>query len=132
MDFTLELVMTPSPVTIHADASVEVAHQLLMQHHVRHLPVEHAGEIIGVLSERDVNLALSLTGEATAPVSVFSLCSKPAYLVDKSEPIALVLRTMAEHRYGCVLVTQYGRLVGIASASDLMRGMAIWMEREGE
>ena len=132
MDFTLEQVMSRSPHTVDAAASIATAHAMLVRLGVRHLPVEHDGEVIGVLSEREVNLALSLSGDQVAAASVFSLCSKPAYIVEKSEPIALVLRTMAEHRYGCVLVTEHGRLVGIASASDLMRGMAVWLEREGE
>jgi acetoin utilization protein AcuB len=132
VDFTLEQVMTRSPHTIQAGASAQAAHEMLTQHTIRHLPVEENGKIIGVLSEREVNLALSLTGERTTPVSVFSLCSQPAYLVERSEPIALVLRTMAAHRYGCVLVTEQGRLAGIATATDMLRFMAIWLEREAE
>jgi len=132
VDFTLETVMTKSPHTIDASANAEAAHEMLLRCGIRHLPVKHEGEIIGVLSERDVNLALSLTGEATSPISVFSLCSKPAYVVDKGEPIALVLRTMAEQHYGSVLVTEHGQLAGIASTSDLLRGMAVWLEREAE
>ncbi len=129
MDFTLDQVMTELPYTIDARQSAENAHEMLVRHRVRHLPVEERGEIIGVLSDRDVNLALSLNGEGTKPVSVFSLCSKPAYIVDKGEPLALVLRTMAEHCYGCVLVRDRGRLTGIATATDLLRWMAVWLER---
>lgn len=131
MEFTLEQVMTQFPHTIGADKSAEDAHQLLVRHQVRHLPVEQDGTIIGVLSERDVNLALSINGKSNSPVSVFSLCSKPAYLVEKDEPLAPVLRTMAEHRYGCVLVTEQGRLAGIATASDLLRWTATWLEGQG-
>lgn len=128
MNFTLEQVMTEFPHTIQAHESAERAHALLIDYGVRHLPVEVDGKIIGVLSDRDVNLALSLHGEKPSPVSVLSLCSKPAYMVTKDEPITLVLRTMAEQRYGCVLVTEQGRLVGIATTSDLLRWMAAWLE----
>lgn len=116
MNFTLEQVMTEFPHTIQAHESAERAHALLIDYGVRHLPVEVDDKIIGVLSDRDVNLALSLHG-GTAKVSVLSLCSKPAYMVTKDEPITLVLRTMAEQRYGCVLVADQGRLVGIATTS---------------
>lgn len=129
MNFTLEQVMTELPWTIPASASALSAHALLLQHHIRHLPVEADGEIIGVLSERDVNLALTLEGQGQ-PAAVFSLCSKPAYMVDKAEPLPLVLRTMAEHGYGSVLVTDGGRLVGIATTADLMRWMASSLENE--
>ena len=128
MNFTLEQIMTEFPHTIPAHESAERAHELLLEYRVRHLPVEVERKIIGVLSERDVNLALSLTGKPDSGVSVLSLCSKPAYMVGKDEPIALVLRTMAEQRYGCVLVEERGRLVGIATTSDLMRWMAAYLE----
>ena len=132
MNFTLEQVMTEFPYTIQAHQSVERAHEVMLEHQVRHLPVEADGKVIGVLSDRDVNLALSLRGEKTSPVSVFSLCSKPAYMVTKDEPITLVLRTMAEQRYGCVLVAERGRLVGIATTSDLLRWMSTWLEAADE
>ncbi len=132
MNFTLEQVMTEFPHTIQAHESAERAHELLLEYGVRHLPVEADNRIIGVLSDRDVNLALSLRGEQPSDVSVFSLCSKPAYMVAKDEPITLVLRTMAEQRYGCVLVTERDRLVGIATTSDLLRWMAAWLEAAGE
>lgn len=132
MNFTLEQVMTEFPHTIQAHESAERAHELLVEYGVRHLPVEADNRIIGVLSDRDVNLALSLRGGKPSDVSVFSLCSKPAYMVTKDEPITLVLRTMAEQRYGCVLVAEGGRLVGIATTSDLMRWMAEWLEAADE
>jgi len=128
MNFTLEQVMTEFPHTIQAHESVARAHEMMLEHQFRHLPVEVDGRIIGVLSDRDVNLALSLRGEKISDVSVMSLCSKPAYMVAKAEPMALVLRTMAEQRYGCVLVAERGRLVGIATTSDLLRWMATWLE----
>lgn len=128
MNFTLEQVMTEFPHTIQAHENAEQAHELLREYGVRHLPVEVDNRIVGVLSDRDVNLALSLRGEKTSDIKVLSLCSKPAYMVEKDEPITLVLRTMAEQRYGCVLVAERGRLVGIATTSDLLRWMADWIE----
>ena len=128
MNFTLEQVMTEFPHTIQAHENAERAHELLREYGVRHLPVEVDNRIVGVLSDRDVNLALSLRGDRPSDISVLSLCSKPAYMVEKDEPMTLVLRTMAEQRYGCVLVAERGRLVGIATTSDLLRWMADWID----
>jgi acetoin utilization protein AcuB len=132
VNFTLEQVMTEFPHTIDADETADTAHAMLIRYGVRHLPVEQAGEIVGVLSERDVNLALSPSGEGAGAIAVLALCSRPAYMVDKREPLAPVLRRMAERRYGCVLVSDRGQLVGIATAPDLFRWMAAWLERDIE
>lgn len=129
MNFSLEQVMTELPRTVPARASVKEAHGLMVQHGIRHLPVEENGTIVGVLSDRDVNLALTFNGGAS-PVSVFTVCSKPAYMVEKGEPITLVLRTLAENGYGCVLVTDRSRLIGIVTTSDLLRWTAARLEQE--
>ncbi len=132
MNFTLEQVMTEFPHTIQGDQTADAAHAMLVRYGVRHLPVEHSGQIVGVLSERDLNLALSPNGRGAGKTTALALCSRPAYMVDKREPLAPVLRTMAERRYGCVLVSDGGKLAGIATAADLFRWMAAWLERDSQ
>ena len=125
---SLQEVMTPFPYTVDASQSAQTAHTLLTKHRVRHLAVEHEGEIIGVLSDRDVNLALNMDGDDTGLTPVFALCSKPAYVVDVAEPFAKVARSMADHRYGCALITENGKLSGIVTTTDLCRLLAELLE----
>lgn len=132
MKTTLSDVMTPFPYTVGADASVETARSLLRAHGVRHLAVVHQSEIVGVISERDINLAIALHDERHSPVvvPVFAVCSKPAYVVDRSEPLPHVLRTMATNRYGCCLVTKNDKLAGIVTTIDACRLLAETLEAE--
>lgn len=61
-------IMTPSPVTIHCDTSVDEAMRTMTDHHIRHLPVVDSNEhVVGVLSIGDlVNWIVSSQDETIA------------------------------------------------------------------
>ncbi len=129
MPLTLADAITPFPYTVDAKQSANTAQTLLERHKVRHLAVVYDGQIVGVLSDRDVRQVMTLEGGERGLTPVFALCSKPAYVVDKSEPLSSVLGEMARHHYGCALVTEDGKLSGIMTTTDVCRLLA---ERLGE
>ena len=49
--------MTRDPLTVAPDTSVDVARELMLQHHVRHLPVTQGEELLGIISMRDLTRA---------------------------------------------------------------------------
>ncbi|TAH32751.1 MAG: CBS domain-containing protein [Alphaproteobacteria bacterium] len=52
-------VMTPSPITLKSGESVQFALEVMTQNHIRHLPIEENGEIIGMVSLRDLFAAIT-------------------------------------------------------------------------
>lgn len=61
-------IMTPSPISIHCDTSVDEAMRTMTENHIRHLPVINSeGIVAGVLSIGDlVNWIVSSQDEAIA------------------------------------------------------------------
>jgi CBS domain-containing protein len=55
--------MTRNPVTISPQAAVQEALDLMLSRGFRHLPVEDGGQIIGIISIRDLSEALAESGE---------------------------------------------------------------------
>jgi CBS domain-containing protein len=51
---TVGAAMTPSPLTISADDGILAAAQLMAQRKLRHLPVVEGGNLVGMVSMRDV------------------------------------------------------------------------------
>ena len=47
-------VMPPDPITVPAGASLVSSLRIMFEHRFRHLPVMEGGEVIGVLSCRDI------------------------------------------------------------------------------
>jgi CBS domain-containing membrane protein len=50
--------MTPFPHTVEVDESLLRARVLMVEHHVRHLPVQDRGTLVGILTDRDLKRAL--------------------------------------------------------------------------
>ena len=54
--------MTAGPHTIGREQSLVAAKQLMHKIHARHLPVLHGGKLVGVVSERDLDVVGALPG----------------------------------------------------------------------
>jgi acetoin utilization protein AcuB len=116
----IERYMTPSPHTIGRDQPLLVAHRMMEQHSIRHLPVLEAGHLLGVLSERDLRLIESLPGVDPATFKVEDAMSQTPFHVTPDVPLATVVSEMAAHKYGCAVVVRYGRVVGIFTTTDAL------------
>jgi acetoin utilization protein AcuB len=116
--------MTPFPFSIEEDESLTAALTLMAEHKVRHLPVTGPdGCIVGLLSERDINLALSLAVNKEVQPNVAAACTPSPYCVDLNEDIRTVLEEIVERRIGSAVVTKNGKLAGIFTTVDACRSM---------
>ena len=120
MNKRVEENMTEFPCVVEHDASVLLAMELMEQHKIRHLPVVKSGDVVGVVSERDLKQAEILSDSMTLVVSDV-MTSKP-YCVPVGTSLADVAREMANHKYGCaVIIGLKQRIVGIFTTTDGMR-----------
>ena len=118
--------MTPFPYSIDVDAPLAEAHAFLRERHIRHLPVTERGELMGVLTDRDIKLALGpdLGSPPERELWVRDVFQPEAYVVDAGAPLLTVAATMAERHLGSALVTRAGKLVGIFTTTDACRALA--------
>jgi acetoin utilization protein AcuB len=118
--------MTPFPHTVDVDAPLENAHKLMREHRFRHLPVTSHGGIVGVLTDRDINLILG--PESGRPdernLKVRDAYVEKACIVPASTPVSKVARLMADNRIGSAIVTKHDKLVGIFTVTDACRALA--------
>ena len=119
----IKAVMTPFPYSIDAGERVEAARRMMEEHGFHHLPVVRAGELVGVISDRE--LGRGGTGESeAAPRRVGEVARTQAYVVDLTTPLDRVLAHMARHRLDAALVVKEGRLAGIFTMTDACRHFA--------
>ena len=50
----LDEIMTKKMITVHPDQTLEECLELMTRYHIRHLPVEDCGKLVGVVSMRNV------------------------------------------------------------------------------
>lgn len=119
----IKAVMTPFPHWIDAGEPLLTARDMMQQFHVRHLPVKEDGELVSVITDRDLKFVMDehLGLPPREAMRVRDLCVYAAYVVDLETPLADVLLYMAERRIGSALVTRHGHLCGIFTATDACR-----------
>jgi acetoin utilization protein AcuB len=118
--------MTPFPYSIDVEAPLGEAHAFLRERQIRHLPVTRNGELAGILTDRDIKLALGpdLGSPPERELRVADVFQPDSYVVDAGERLEDVAATMAERHVGSALVTRGGKLVGIFTTTDACRALA--------
>ncbi|MCI0402164.1 MAG: CBS domain-containing protein [Acidobacteria bacterium] len=123
-------IMTPNITTIEHDAKLLDAVLMLRSSGFRHLPVVKDGQLVGLLSDRDVQRAApSMFGEVspeeynrifeTTPVSRVMVKEPQTATVDM--PIPEAVGIMHQNKYGALpVVDSGGRLAGIITTTDLL------------
>lgn len=112
--------MTAIPETINKDISIKIAYEKMKEGNFRHLPVQSAGNLVGILTDRDIKLAM--TFETTQDLTVEDVMTQDPYTVSPDDELDKIVLEMAEHKYGSAVVQQSnGKVVGIFTATDGLR-----------
>ena len=127
----IQQVMSQVPVTVSVGESVRTAKGIMDMHEIRHLPVVDGSEVIGIVSEREVLLAMSMLGESSPDeTAIENICVFEDYAVEPTTPLVKVLTEMAERHIGSALVMSSGHLLGIFTSTDACK---LWAkEMKGE
>lgn len=120
--------MSDAPVTIGVDMPLSEAHRRMREHLIRHLPVLDAGDLVGVVTMRDLHLVETLRGVVPEEVPVRDAMTPDPYVVRPRTPLARAARHMARKKLGSAVVVERGRVVGIFTAVDAMRALADLIE----
>ena len=121
-------VMTLSPHFIAATDSLAEAKSLMQEYGIRHLPVMHDGELVGVLSDRDLHRAVALKGAAPEDIGIEEVMTLDPYSVAPSALLNVVARTMAERKVGSAIVMDRGAVLGVFTVTDALHALASSLE----
>jgi len=122
-DSTAELVMTSEVLGIVPSAPLEVALRMMVEAGVRHLPVVERDRCVGLLHESDVLWRLWSTAGGTT-LRVGAVARTPAVNVVASDDVHTIARRMVDAETDAALVIESGQIVGIVTATDLLRRLA--------
>jgi CBS domain-containing protein len=125
-DPPLSTVMSRDVVSIDAEARLPTALQVMATTGVRHLPVVDRGRVLGVLVETDLIRCLAGDGHglATAVTVTLRQLYRPAPELPPTARVSDAARQMFADVSDGVLVTDNGRVLGIVTATDLVRLLA--------
>jgi CBS domain-containing protein len=121
-----------SVATVDPSASVGDLVAALAEHNVGALPVLEAGQLVGIVSERDVVRRLHLGGAGLLQLRVADIMSASVTTCEPNDKIEDLARIMTERRFRHMPVVAGGKLVGIVSIGDLVKARIDLLEAERE
>ncbi len=118
--------------TCDGSATVREAIALLAERRIGALPVEEAGSIVGIFSERDVIHGLAASGPDALDRQVREVMTAPAITVSPDTEVMAALELMTRRRIRHLPVTENGKTVGFVSIGDLVKYRIDRIESEAE
>jgi acetoin utilization protein AcuB len=125
--------MTRGAATIHSDALVRGAADMMKTRRLRHLPVvDHGGRLVGIVTDRDlrqVTFAPALQrrlpnlSDALKTLTVQAVMTRGVVTVRPSAEIREAARLMYERKIGALPVVDGDRVAGILTESDVLRAL---------
>jgi acetoin utilization protein AcuB len=116
--------MTPSPQTIGVAQPLSVGREMMVKYGIRHLPVVEFGRLVGMLSERELDLLESIPELDIESTPVSRAMTHQVLCVAPSDSIADVAAAMADRKVGSVVVSKLGDVVGVFTTIDALRALA--------
>jgi CBS domain-containing protein len=109
--------------SVDAERPVLEAIQIMADRGIGALPVMRAGELVGVVSERDYARKVILLGRSSAETAVWQIMSSPVVTVGPGETVRHCMEIMTERRIRHLPVVEGSVTVGMISIGDLVRAV---------
>lgn len=127
-------IMQRKVVTISAGERLSTVEDIMTLGGVRHIPVVRSGDLVGVVSQRDLlrgSLSnLTSTGDERRRaflhgVEIADVMSEPPIVIGEGAAVEEAARVMAEEKIGCLpIIDPRGKLVGLVTETDVLRHFA--------
>lgn len=115
--------MTTAPHSIGSDQTLAAADKAMRELGVRHLPVLAGGKLTGIISDRDIKFLQSFRDVDMTKTTIADGSVSEVFSVSPQSPLDEVCARMAENKFGCAVVMDNGKLVGIFTWVDALRSM---------
>lgn len=121
MRVTVQEIMTRDPKFCDPCDTLTAAARRMWDADCGILPIVQDGEVVGVITDRDICMALALTGESRAHErEVAEVATRQLWTCSPQEEVTDALSTMARYRVRRLPVVEQGRLVGLLSVNDVI------------
>ena len=114
-------IMTGEPRTCSPETNLAAAAALMLDGDCGILPVVADGKLTGVVTDRDMYIALATRNKRASEVTVGEVVQKPVYTCGPDDDVQAALETMKQHSVRRLPVEGFGgTIMGIVSMNDIV------------
>jgi len=123
--------MTPRPITVTEDISVDKALQLMREERIRRLPIlDKRGRLAGIVSDKDLlyvspspatSLSIYEIPYLLSKIKMRDVMTREVITITEDTPLEEAARIMADNKIGGLPVMRDDKLVGIITETDLFK-----------
>jgi CBS domain-containing protein len=124
LDLRVKDVMTPSPLSLDANAKIDEAARGMERCDCGCCLVESKGKVVGIVTERDIVRRVAAKGSPLKATKVRAIMSSPIVVVNPETTVEEALKTMANSKIKRLAVVDEKGLVGIVSITDIAKALA--------
>ena len=95
--------------------------ELLVGYNCGSLVVSENGEMVGIITERDILRACALTRQSLEVLSVRDRMTRCPIVASPGDAVADIMCVMTERRIRHVPVVEHGKMIGIISIGDTVK-----------
>ena len=134
--------MTRNPVTVDSETLVMDAQKIMKENSIRRLPVVDKGKLVGIVTKHDLleaspspatSLSVHELNYLLSKMKVKEIMKKNPVTLTPDTPFEEALKIGQERKIGSFPVVENGKVVGIATESDIVRFLnrALGIREEG-
>ena len=114
-------IMTTELATCTPETTLAAAAHLMWDSDCGILPVVDDGELVGVVTDRDMYIALATRNERASRLRAGAVANKTVWTCGPEDDVHTALATMKQHRVRRLPVLGFGRtLIGMVSMNDIV------------
>lgn len=121
-------IVIPGLETIKPDVSMIEVDKAMRSLNIRHLPVMENGKLIGILSNRDVQRAMTPhAGSDSTQTHIYKhkkaseFMSSPVFVMRENEEVVKMIQEMLRRKISCTVIQdENDKLIGIVTTEDLL------------
>ena len=115
--------MTKNPVTLSLGEDVRFAFNTLTDHNIRQAPVIEEGKLVGIVTDRDLRLALMETLNKPGLI-VGSIMTPNPVTVNENAPLKAAAKIIGKNKFNALpVLSDSGKLVGVLTTTDILNGL---------
>src|SRR4030066_1199545 len=135
-------VMTRNPITVDSETLILEAQKIMKENKIRRLPIMDKGKLVGIITQHDLleaspspatSLSIHELNYLLSKMKVKEIMKKNPMTLTPETPFEEALKIGQEKKIGSFPVVGNGKLVGIATESDIVRFLtrALGVREEG-